>query len=531
MNKLTIGLDFGSDSVRALLVDAVTGAELATSVHHYERWAKGSYCNPVSNQFRQHPLDYLEGLEITIKAVLARAPAGAAANVVGIGVDTTGSTPCAVDKHGIPLSMLPEFSDNPNAMFILWKDHTALNEAVEITQLAKKWGGEDFTKYEGGIYSSEWFWAKVLRTLRVDEKVRQAAFSWVEHCDWIPAVLTGNINPLTMKRSRCAAGHKAMWHQDWQGLPPEEFLVKLDPVLNGLRSRLYQNTDTAEVPAGTLSAEWAATLGLPATVVVSGGAFDCHMGAVGASIEPYQMVKVVGTSTCDIIVAPAVHTCVKGICGQVDGSVVPGLTGLEAGQSAFGDIYAWFKRFLSYGGEVNLAALEQDAAKLPVSEVLALDWMNGRRTPDANQHLTGAIFGLNLGTTAPMVYRALIESTAYGARRIAERFSDEGIPVKSVVAIGGIAKKSPFIMQLCADVLNMPIKVAKSEQACALGAAMFAATAAGVYKNVETAMAAMNSGFDAVYQPIPANAAVYEKYYARYLAYANAVEQEIMNHV
>lgn len=546
MSKYVIGLDYGSDSVRALLVNVKTGEEISSSIYHYERWAKGMYCVPANNQFRQHPLDYLAGLETTIKAVLAEAPSGTAENVIGISVDTTGSTPVAVNKAGIPLSMTSGFEDNPNAMFILWKDHTAIKEAEEINSLAKSWGGEDFTKFSGGIYSSEWFWAKILRTIRVDKKVREAAFSWVEHCDWIPAVLTGNTNPLTMKRSRCAAGHKAMWHASWGGLPSKEFLTELDPKLSGLRECLYKDTHTAEIKVGTLTPEWAAKLGLPSDVAVSGGAFDAHMGAVGGQIEPYYLSKIMGTSTCDILIAPneeAGDKLIKGICGQVDGSVVPGMLGMEAGQSAFGDIYAWFKRVLCWtpdhfnieGKEKIFSQLipelEKEAAKIAIGEtdVFALDWMNGRRTPDANQSLKGAIFGLNLGSTAPMIYRALAEATAFGAKKIVDRFIAEGVTVKGIIALGGIAKKSPFIMQMCADVLGMPIKVVKSEQACALGAAMFAAVTAGYYDDIETAMNEMGGGFEANYEPIAVNTAKYAKHYKKYCRYAELVEKETGN--
>ena len=353
-SKLLIGVDFGSDSVRGILVDTANGNELASAVYAYQQWKEGRYSDPAKSQFRQHPADYLTGIETVIKAILAGQNA---ADVVGIGVDTTGSTPCAVDQAGTPLALTPAFAADPDAMFILWKDHTAIKEAAEITRAAKQ-AREDYTRFEGGVYSSEWFWSKVLHILRTNDQVRAAAFSWVEHCDWVTAELAGDTNPLTLKRSRCAAGHKAMWHPSWGGLPPEEFLTGIDPLLKGLRARLYTDTFTADVPVGTLSQKWADKLGLSTKVVISGGAFDCHAGAVGAGIEPGQMVKVVGTSTCDIIVAPEVGHCVKGICGQVDGSVLPGYTGLEAGQSAFGDIYAWFKRFLSYAGEVDLAKLE-----------------------------------------------------------------------------------------------------------------------------------------------------------------------------
>ncbi len=550
--KYVIGVDYGTDSVRSIIVDAADGAELASAVFQYPRWKEGKYCEPAKNQFRQHPLDYLEGLETTIREALAQCPAGVAENVTGLSIDTTGSTPVAVTREGTPLSLTPGFEDNPNAMFILWKDHTAVKEADEVNELSHSWGGTDYTKYEGGIYSSEWFWAKLLHVLREDEQVRNAAFSWVEHCDWLPALLTGNTDPLTIKRSRCAAGHKAMWHEEWGGLPSEEFLVKLDPLLAGLRDRLYEKTWTADVAAGNLSEEWAKKLGLTTSVVVGTGTFDAHAGALGGEIEAYTMSKVMGTSTCDMLVAPieeAGDKLVKGIAGQVDGSIVPGMLGLEAGQSAFGDIYAWFRKLLMWPleniatdiegidddtraklveeteGKV-IARLSEEAQKIPIddSDVVALDWWNGRRSPDANQALKGAIMGMNLGTDAPRIFKALVEATCFGSKRIADRFAEEGIPVKKVVALGGVAKKSPYVMQVMADVLNMPIKVVTSEQTPALGMAMFAATIAGIYPKVEDAMKAMGSGFDAEYEPIPENVEKYKPLYEKYLAFGEFVE-------
>jgi L-ribulokinase len=529
-----IGMDYGSDSVRALLVDAETGKELGESVFEYPRWKQGKYCLPGENQFRQHPLDYLEGLETTIKAVLKQAGPDAAAAVRGIAVDTTGSTPVAVDKEGTPLALRPEFAENPNAMFVLWKDHTAIKEAAEVNELARSWGGEDFTKFEGGVYSSEWFWAKILHILRADESVRKEAHSWVEHCDWIPAVLTGQSNPETMYRSRCAAGHKAMWHEDFKGLPADDFLTRLDPLLSGLRDRLFRHTDTAEKKVGTLTPEWAAKLGLSEEVVIGGSAFDAHMGAVGGEIKPYDMCKVIGTSTCDIMVTPTDvmgDKLVGGICGQVDGSVLPGSMGLEAGQSAFGDIYAWFKRILMWPIEelvddeelkIKLSKkllpyIEGVAATLPLdSDLVALDWMNGRRTPWADQSLKGVVAGINLGTDAPRFYRSLVEATAFGSRKIMERFLEEGVEIRRIVAIGGVAKKSPFVMQILTDVMNREIVVAESDQAVALGSAMFAAVAAGIHKDLEAAQEAMGSGFSAEYKPIPERVAHYEKLYAKY---------------
>ncbi|MDJ1483788.1 ribulokinase [Cytophagaceae bacterium YF14B1] len=536
-----IGLDYGTDSVRALVVHAGTGEVAGTAVHEYKRWKQGAYCDPTISQFRQHPLDYIEGLEETIKGALAKTSEEVRKNVVGISVDTTGSTPVAVDENGTPLALLPEFAENPNGMFILWKDHTANAEAEEINQLAYHWA-TDFTKYVGGIYSSEWFWAKILRTLRVDASIRSKAYSWVEHCDWISAVLTGNTNPRTLKRSRCAAGHKAMWNDEFEGLPSDEFLVKLDPLLGGLRDRLFDESYTSDVAMGKISPEWAEKLGLSSDVIIGVGAFDAHMGAVGACIEPYSLCKVIGTSTCDILTAPSEevgHLLIRGICGQVDGSVVPGMLGMEAGQSAFGDIYAWFQRIITkpvrelLGEEAAeklsqqlIPYLAEQAAKLPVKEtdVVSLDWLNGRRTPDANHTLKGAMAGLNLGTDTVRIFKSLVESTAFGSKAIVERFLQEGVAIKQVIAIGGVAKKSPFVMQTLADVLNMPIKVAKSEQTCALGAAMCAAVAAGVYATMEEAQNAMSSGFDAVYEPRPDVSAVYQKLYANYLQFGHFIE-------
>ena len=554
MAKYTIGLDYGSDSVRSLIVNVETGEEVASVVFEYPRWKKGEYCDAPNNQFRQHPKDYLEGLEYTIVEALKQAPEGVAENVVGISVDTTGSTPVAVDEKGTPLALTPGFEENPNAMFVLWKDHTAVKEAAEINELAKK-SDIDFTKYEGGIYSSEWFWAKLLHVTREDAGVYRAAYSWVEHCDWIPAVLTGDTNPKTLKRSRCAAGHKAMWHEAFGGLPSEEFLTQLDPMLSGLKDRLFKETFTCDVSAGTLSEEWAKKLGLSANVVIGVGAFDAHLGAVGAQIEPYHLSKVMGTSTCDMLIAPLEEVgdkLVNGICGQVDGSIVPGMLGLEAGQSAFGDIYAWFRRLLEWpmqniladsdlideatkkklidetSGKI-IAKLSQEAEKIPIAEsgIVALDWMNGRRTPDANQALKGAIIGLNLGSDAPRIFRALVEATAFGSKAINDRFISEGIRIDGVIALGGVAKKSKLVMQIVADVLDMPIKVARSEQACALGTAMAAAVAAGVYENLGEAQAKMGGGFEMEYHPIPENVEKYKELYEKYNKLGKFIEFDL----
>jgi L-ribulokinase len=548
-----LGLDYGTDSVRALVVRVADGKEIASAVSAYPRWARGLYCDPGKNQFRQHPQDYLDSLVEATRGALKGAK-GLASSVAAIGIDTTGSTPVAVDKTGTALALRKDFANNPNAMFVLWKDHTAVKEAEEINRLAHAKGGVDYTKYEGGIYSSEWFWAKILHVLRADAKVRAAAHSWVEHCDWLPALLTGNPDPRTLRRSRCAAGHKAMWHPEWKGLPTESFLVKLDPVLRGLRDRLFTETYTSDTPAGRLTPEWAARLGLPAGIPVAVGAFDAHLGAVGADIQAYTMTKVMGTSTCDMVVAPVKaigNKCVRGICGQVDGSIIPDMMGLEAGQSAFGDLYAWYKNLLLWPSrhilenakeipkakreailkkisDHTLSELTRAAQKIPPGEsgIVAVDWMNGRRTPDANQLLTGAIAGLSLGSDAPRVFRALVEATAFGARNIVDRFEKEGVPIKQVVALGGIARKSDFVMQICADVLERPIHVVGSDQCCALGSAMAAAVCAGLYPDFHAAQKKMNSGVAKTYRPNAKNAGVYRNLYASYTRLGAFAEAE-----
>ncbi|OJV44366.1 MAG: ribulokinase [Bacteroidales bacterium 36-12] len=550
--SLVIGIDYGSDSVRSLLVDAITGEELAVSVFEYPRWKKKMYCDESKNQFRQHPLDYIEGLEYTVKDILSQ-QAIIAQNVKAITFDTTGSTPAPVNEKCVPLALLPEFADNPDAMFVLWKDHTAIQEAEDINTLSRTWGGVDFTKYSGGIYSSEWFWAKALHITRKNESVSNSAYSWIEHTDWMTALLTGQDNPAKIKRNRCAAGHKAMWHTEWGGFPSADFLGRLNSNLAKVRLTLNDETLTCDTSQGVINKEWAQRLGLPETTLIGTSALDAHMGAIGGEIKPYHLSKVVGTSTCDMLTVPSEEmqgVFVKGISGQVDGSITPGMEGLEAGQSAFGDIYAWFKDILMWPidnvldnfkdiddkqkaalvkkmSSSIIVKLTEEAEKIPVgvSGVIALDWMNGRRTPDANQNLKGAIAGLTIGTKAPQIFRALVEATAYGSRAIMERFLSEGIRVDEVVALGGVAKKSPFVMQTLADVLNRPIKVAASEQTCALGAAMCAAVVADIYDNIEVAQDVIGKGFDKEYFPNEANSKLYNELYEQYLTFGEFVEE------
>jgi L-ribulokinase len=552
IDSFVIGVDYGTDSVRSIIVDSANGHEVASSVFYYARWKQGLYCDANKNQFRQHPLDYIEGLEKTITACLIQAGPLVAKQIKGIGIDTTGSTPVAVNESGIPLALTPEFSENPNAMFVLWKDHTSIEEASEINEHAKKFK-ENYLQNVGGIYSSEWFWAKLLHILRTDESVRKNCHSWVEHCDWIPFLLSGGTDISQMKRSVCAAGHKGLWSATFNGFPPNNFFSSLDPLLNGYVDTLGDKTYTSDQSVGNLSKEWAERLGLSEQVIIAVGAFDAHMGAVGGQIEPYHLSKVMGTSTCDILVAPVEdlsNTLVKGICGQVDGSVVPGMIGLEAGQSAFGDTYAWFKnmmlqpiiKMLSQSTILQPAILEQliqemhdslipelskQASLLPLDEKdeLALDWFNGRRTPDANQFLKSSINGLSLSTNAAKIFKALVEATCFGAKMISDRFIKEGVPVKGLIGLGGVARRSPYIMQVMSNVMNMPIRIHKSEQTCALGAAMFAATAAGIYQKVEEAMVAMGQGFDMVYTPEEEKVSIYKLRFEQYKKAGTFIEQ------
>jgi len=552
-DSYVIGLDYGSDSVRAIIVDAKNGKQLSESVFIYPRWKEGLYCIPEKNQFRQHPLDYIEGLEFTIKDSLSKVGDDIAKSVKAIALDTTGSTPCAVNEDGTPLALLPKYENNPNAMFILWKDHTAINEAKEINNLAHNGNFVDYTKYLGGIYSSEWFWAKILHTIREDEDIRKDAFSWIEHSDWIPGLLTGKTNPLELSRSRCSAGHKAMWHEEFEGMPSNDFFNELDPLLNNLRKRVNSQTITADKPVGHLTKEWAERLGLTEDVIIGGAAIDSHIGAVGGGIKAYDMVKVMGTSTCDIVVVPKNefgNKFVKGICGQVDGSVIPGMIGLEAGQAAFGDVYAWFKKMLLTPSvkliqesdlltddlkdklveEMEnklLVKLEEGCSKEPqIDNTIALDWINGRRTPDANQELMGGFTGLNISTTAYNMYKSLIDATAFGARAIQDRILEEGIDIGRIIATGGISRKSKLVMQTLADVLNREIVVSASDQTCALGACMFAAVASGIYKNIKEAQDAMGAGYDLTYTPIQKNVEIYDTLYKNYMRFGQFVESE-----
>lgn len=513
MAKLSLGLDYGTNSVRALLVDVATGEELATSVYNYPSGEAGILLDRRDpNLARQNPADYAAGFFAAVAEVLRGVDP---ADVIGIGVDTTGSSPLPVDASGTPLAFHEDLKGNLAAYCWLWKDHTSHAEAAEITQKAREQGQPYLAKC-GGTYSSEWFWSKILHCARVAPEVFAAADSWVECCDWITGFLTGNSDPKTMARSICAAGHKAMYAADWGGLPSKEFLATLDPRLADLRDRLYDVAVTSDHSAGGLSAEVAAKTGLREGTPVAVGAFDAHFGAVASGAKPGVLVKIMGTSTCDCMVHPMDEPLadIPGLCGIVKGSVLPDCYGLEAGQSAVGDIFNWVARFTGKSHEELTAGAE--ALKPGESGLLALDWNNGNRTILVDPLLTGLLVGQTLYTTPAEVYRTEIEATAFGALKIINRLEEYGVTVHEVVNCGGIAEKSPMTMQIYADVCNRPMKISRSSQTCALGSAIFGSVVGGAYASVEEAQEKMVGFKDVIYQPNPEAVAVYARLFKLY---------------
>lgn len=528
MGKLTIGLDFGTSSVRALLVDVATGEEISTASWNYTYGAQGVLLSGDPNLARQHPADYVTGAQVVLRKVLAEARKASAkftpADVIGLGVDTTGSTPLPIDSAGVPLAFDPEFESNLAAMAWLWKDHTSVAEAAQITELASSIRPHYLAKC-GGVYSSEWFFSKILHCLRTSPKVFDAAALWVEIADWIPAMLTGTAKPGCLTVGVCAAGHKAMYNEGWGGYPDAEFLGKLHPKLGTLAGRLRPRAASICQSVGGLTAEWARRTGLPSGIPVAVGAFDAHLGAVGAGIAPGTLVKIIGTSTCDMMIAPVDTPLadIPGLCGIVNGSVLPGYYGLEAGQSAVGDIFNWFVNCIQPGGKAAThEALAAEAAKVApgASGLLALDWNNGNRTVLVDQRLTGMLIGQTLYTTPPEIYRALIEATAFGALTIVNRLEEYGVKVKQVVNCGGIAEKNSLLMQTYADVIGRPMKVSRSAQTCALGAgiagAVVAGRRAGGHANFASAQRAMCGLKETVYRPRPKPRATYRQLYTLY---------------
>ncbi len=531
--RFAIGVDYGTNSVRALVVDIQDGSEIAESVFNYPSGEAGILLDSGDpNLARQNPADYIQGFYRSVRGAVRAASKKRGfqpENVIGIGVDTTGSTPLPVDRDGMPLALQPAFEKNLAAHAWLWKDHTSYAEAAEITDRAGR-AKEGYLAKCGGSYSSEWYWSKILHCKRVAPKVFAAAYSWVELADFIPGFITGNLDPDTMPRGICSAGHKAMYHEDWGGLPTKSFLKRVDPGLASLRDHFANPALSSDQKAGTLTAEVAKKVGLPAGIAVAVGAFDAHMGAVGAGIKSGTLVKIIGTSTCDMMVAPMDRTLpdIPGLCGIVPGSIIPGTYGLEAGQSAVGDIFNWFVKHMTpaeYTAKgdphVNLTKAA-DRLKPGESGLLALDWNNGNRTILVDPLLTGLIVGQTLHTSAPEMYRALVEATAFGALTIINRLEEYGVKVKEVVNCGGIAEKNAFVMQIYADVTGRPMKISRSAQTCALGAAIFGAVVGGGYKSVEQAQRKMTGTKPKFYRPNKKAVGVYAQLYEQYRALHDA---------
>lgn len=547
-----IGVDFGSDSARAIIVNTHSAATIAEASMLYPRWSRKEYCDISVSQYRQHPRDHLEVLESILKIVIEKAGGSIADKIVGIAVDATGSTVCPVDKEGRPLALSEEFSDDPDAMFHLWKDHTAVKEAQEIQQGLSS-GKIDYTQFQGE-YSAEWFWAKILHTTRKNRKVKEAAYTWVEHSDWIAGILAGKIKPDEIVHGACAAGHKALWNSMFGGLPSRECLSKIDPYLGIIYDRYSQMPKNAGEKIGAISQEWAEKLGLSDNVSVAVGSFDAHAGAVGVGISERTLVKVVGTSTVDMLIIDPNEVKGKRLsncCGLAENSIVPGFIGCESGQSAFGDTYAWYKKILMWPLEnmdIPEGILSQEkktelkdllesrmiralenAVEEPEGEdtLIALDWFNGRRYPRLNENVKSAMNGLTLGASAPDVFRALVKGTIFGSKHIYDSFMESGIKIDRVVCVGGIASKSEYIMQMMSDVLNIPIMVSSEKQSCARGACVFASVGAGIYESVQEAQRALCEPYHPTYFPHEKMHLKYMLDYKKYLKLGEYVERDL----
>lgn len=549
-NGYVIGVDFGSDSVRAVIIDVDTGKICGNAQTGYPRWLAGKYQNSDKNLFRQHPLDYLESFSWCINVALKQAGDDVRSKILAISIDTTGSTPCPVNKDGTPLALLSEFKENVNAMFHLWKDHTAVKEAYEVNRMLKEAGNTNYTKYQG-TYSSEWYWAKILHTTRIDKEVREAAYSWVEHCDWMLGLLCGNTNPDTLERTACAAGHKALWHSEWGGLPEKECFVQLHERLGDIHDTFKKAPVPAGQKIGTMTPEWAKELGVPKGTIVGSGSFDAHAGAVGAGIKKHVMVTNIGTSTVNMLIEEAVNLQGKdlgAICGLAEDSIIPGYMGVETSQAAFGDVYAWFNnlllwpiknvisqtetitkgergRLIRQTSERMLGELARQAEALEITDsLISLDWFNGRRYPNINENIKSAIWGFSLGTDAPAIYQSLVMATIFGQKKIVDSLLQKEFVIDEMIAVGGIAQKSPYVMQMMADVLEFPVNVSASSQACARGAAIYAAVAGGVYDSIEQAQKKLCDGFIQTYIPNGSKKKIYQNAYKKYCELGEFVE-------
>jgi L-ribulokinase len=506
-----VGIDFGTESARALLVDCRDGTEVGVRVHEYANGVIDEQLGglPLEPDWAlQDPRDYVAAVEQTVALLLVDAGV-AADDVCGVGIDFTSCTMLPTLADGTPLCLVDELRTEPHAWVKLWKHHAAQPEADRINEVGVE-RGEPWVRRYGGKYSSEWFFAKALQILDEAPSVYARAERLLEGADWIVWQLTG-----VETRNACTAGYKAMWSKA-DGFPDRDFFAALDPrfadVVDEKMSRVLAPLGAR---AGGLSDRAAAWTGLVPGTPVAVANVDAHVSvpAVGVT-EPGRFVAIMGTSTCDILLGRDLAV-VDGMCGVVEDGVLPGLYGYEAGQSAVGDIFAWY---VEHVGAVH-AALTNEAARLQPGEsgLLALDWWNGNRSVLVDADLRGLIVGLTLATRPPEIYRALIESTAFGMRVIIESFERAGVPVDEVVACGGLPERNPLLMQIYADVCGRPIEVASSSQAPALGAAMFAAVAAGVHPSIVDASQAMASAPRATYEPDPGHVAIYDQLYREYV--------------
>ena len=528
MAKYCIGVDFGTLSARAVVIEVGTGRELASATLNYKHAVMDEYL-PTGERLKpdwalEHPQDYLDCLGYTIPEAMKNAGVDAE-DVIGVGIDFTACTMVAVDKDGTPLCLKPEWEHNPHSWIKLWKHHAAQDEANRINAIAEE-RGETFLARYGGKTSSEWMFAKIWQVLNEAPEVYDATDRFMEAGDWVIMQLTG-----VEARNACMAGYKALWSKS-EGYPSKDFFKALDPRLeNVIEDKLTTNIYPIGAKAGEITEAASKLTGLKVGTAVSVATVDAHVSipATG-SVEAGNMLMIMGTSTCDIMVSNEEHI-VPGMCGVVEDGVIPGLLGYEAGQSCVGDHFNWFvdtcvpEEYAREAAEKGMdlhQLLTEKAAQLKPGEsgLLALDWWNGNRSVLVDVDLTGMMLGMTLTTKPEEMYRALIEATAYGTRIIMDTFEESDVKINNMLACGGIAKKNPFLMQIYADVLNREIKVVKSTQAPALGAAMFGAVAAGAerggYDDIADAAREMGGVEDKMYHPIPENVEIYKKLYDEY---------------
>ena len=513
MRRCTIGIDFGTESARAVLADVADGRLLTTATFAYphgviDRALPGSSTPLPPDYALQDPQDWLAALEMLLRQMAAAAPPG---DIIGIGIDFTSCTVMPVTADGTPLCALPDYSREPHAWPKLWKHHAAQPYADRINAAADQPGGE-FLRLYGGKTSSEWLWAKGWQFLAEAPVLAEVAARWIEGGDWVVWQLVGR-----EVRSACQAGYKAHWQKD-TGYPPAAFWNSLDPALPSLLARLG-DPHAVGSRAGILHPEWARRTGLRPEVAVAVAAIDAHAGMPAIGIhDPGKLMAIMGTSTCHLLVDPH-RSAVRGISGVVEDGILPGLFGYEAGQASVGDIFQWYVRT----SRQTFHELEGEAAQLRPGEsgVLALDWWNGCRTPLVDADLSGVLVGLTLATEPPHIYRALLESTAFGTRRVIETFEAGGVAVREVHACGGLAERSPLLLQLTADILGREVLAAPLPHASAVGAAIYAATAAGEesggFADVVTAARQMGSRERVHYAPRADARVTYDALYTHYL--------------